>query len=64
MEFPNLKEAGALDARYWVGHTESYRGSGSLYIQVAWVNPDSDTYTHVISDLSLEETLKVIRSLR
>ena len=62
VEFPNLKEAGARDARYWVGHT-SYRGSEKA-VQVAWVNPESDSYTHVISDLSLEETLKVVRSMR
>ena len=62
MEFPNLKEAGAsTPAIGWDIHPIAGRKSR---FQVAWVNPDSDTYTHVISDLSLEETLKVIRSLR
>ncbi len=62
VEFPNLEEAGSLDARYWVGPSE-FGGQG-LYVQVAWEDPEHDTFAHVISHLSLEETLKVIRSLR
>ena len=70
IELPNLKEAGGLDARYWVGPTEYYLRDvqGQLIpenvLQFAWENPESDTFAHVISELSLEETLKVIRSLR
>ena len=62
VEFPNLAEAGGLDARYWLGPSE-FGGQG-LYIQVAWEDPEHDTFAHVISHLSLEETLKVIGSLR
>ena len=62
VEFPNLEEAGSLDARYWVGPSE-FGGQG-LYVQVAWEDPEHDTFAHVISHLSQEETLKVIRSLR
>ena len=70
IELPNLKEAGGLDARYWVGPTEYYLRDvqGQLIpenvLQFAWENPESDTFAHVISELSLEETLKVIRFLR
>ena len=62
VEFPNLEVAGARDARHWEGST-SYRRTG-VAVQVAWVNPEANTYTHVVSDVSLEETLKVIRSFR
>ena len=61
VEFPNLKEAGAQEARYWVRYTVG--GSGKK-VQVAWVNPESNSYTHTSSDMSLEETLEVVSSLR
>ncbi len=70
IELPNLAEAGGLDARYWVGPTEYYLRDvqGQLIpqnvLQFAWENPESDTFAYVVSELSLEETLKVIRSLR
>ena len=62
IELPNLEEAGGLDARYWLG--PSGFGGQDLYIQVAWEDLENDTFAHVVSHLSLEETLKVIRSLR
>ena len=61
---PNLEAAGIDDVRYWLGYSEWGAGGRSQYYQVAWEDPETDSFTHVISSLSLEETLKVVGSLR
>ena len=61
---PNLEAAGADDVRYWLGYSDWGVGGKDSYYQVAWEDPEADSFTHVISSLSLEETLKVVGSLR
>lgn len=62
VRFPHLEEAGARPARYWVDET-LYRARGQA-VHVTWENPGSGTFTLVISDVSVQETMEIIRSFR
>ena len=64
IELPNLEAAGVDDVRYWLAYSEWGAGGKSQYYQVAWEDPETDSFAHVISSLSLEETLKVVGSIR
>ena len=64
IELPNLEAAGVDNVRYWLAYSEWGAGGKSQYYQVAWEDPETDSFTHVISSLSLEETLKVVGSIR
>ena len=61
---PNLEAAGIDDVRYWLGYSEWGAGGKDQYYQVAWEDPETDSFTHVISSLSQEETFKVVGSIR